>query len=56
MVSDTWDEWVMEFWYAEPEIRWVTFGMQGIEQTKEFAVAYVANIHESWLHARAQGM
>ena len=31
MVSDTWDEWVMEFWCAELEIRWVTFGMQGIE-------------------------
>ena len=31
MVCDSWDEWAMEFWYAEPEIRWVTFGMQSIE-------------------------
>ena len=23
--------------------------MPGVEQTEEFAVAYVANIHESWL-------
>jgi hypothetical protein len=39
----------MEFLYTEPKIRWVTFGMQGIEQTEEFAVAYIANIHQSWL-------
>jgi hypothetical protein len=52
MVGDSWDEWVMEFWYAEPEIRWVTFGMQSIEQTEEFAIAYatdVTNVHGSWL-------
>jgi hypothetical protein len=52
MVGDSWDEWVMEFWYAEPEIRWVAFGMQSIEQTEEFAITYatdVTNVHESWL-------
>jgi hypothetical protein len=52
MVGDSWDEWVMEFWYAKPEIRWVTFGMQSIEQTEEFAIAYatdVTDVHGSWL-------
>ena len=52
MVGDSWDEWVMGLWYAEPEIRWVFFGMQSIEQTEEFAIAYatnVANVHGSWL-------
>jgi len=52
MVGDEWDEWVMGFWYAEPEIRWVTFGTQSIEQTEEFAIAYatdVTDVHGSWL-------
>jgi hypothetical protein len=52
MVGDSWDEWVMKFWYAEPEIRWVTFRMQNIEQTEKFAIAYatdVTNVHGSWL-------
>jgi hypothetical protein len=52
MVGDSWDKWVMEFWYAKPEIRRVTFGMQSIEQTEEFAIAYatdVTNVHRSWL-------
>jgi hypothetical protein len=53
MVGNSWDERVMEFWYAEPEIRWVTFGMQSIEQTEEFAIAYATDVtnrdvHESW--------
>jgi hypothetical protein len=52
MVGYSWDERIMEFWYAEPEIRWVTFGMQSIEQTEEFAIAYatdVTDVHGSWL-------
>ena len=52
MVGDSWDERIKTFWYAEPEIRWVIFGVQSIEQTEEFAIAYatdVANVHGSWL-------
>lgn len=52
MVGDSWDEWFMGFWYAEPDIRWVTFEMQSIEQTEEFSIAYatdVTNVHGSWL-------
>jgi hypothetical protein len=41
MVGDSWDKWVMEFWLAEPDSRWVTFGTQSIEQTEEFAIGYV---------------
>jgi hypothetical protein len=52
MVGDSWDESFMGFWYTEPEIRWVTFKMQSIEQTEEFSIAYatdVTNVHGSWL-------
>ena len=52
MVGDYWDEWIMVFWYAEPEIRRMTFGTQSIEQTEEFAIAYatdVTNVHGRWL-------
>lgn len=52
MVGYSWDEWIMEFWYAEPEIQWVTFGMQSIEQAEKFAIAYatdVTDVHGSWL-------
>jgi hypothetical protein len=52
MAGDSWDKWVIQFWYAKPEIRRVTLGMQSIEQTEEFAIADatdVTNVHRSWL-------
>jgi len=50
MVGDSGDKWLMEVWYTESEIGWVTFWMQSIEKTEEFAIAYatdVTNIHGS---------
>jgi hypothetical protein len=56
MIGDSGTKWLMAVGYPEPEIGWVTFGMQGIEKMEEFAIAYTTNstdIYQSWF---PQGM
>ena len=43
MIRQLGNEWFMKFWHAKL-VGWVVSWKQGVEKTKEFAIAYETNV------------